>query len=81
MKTISMLEFLRDAERIIRQVERGQRIVLTYRGKPVARLEPIASPTMDEDDPFYEIYKLAEASGESLSNREIDEIIYGKGAS
>ena len=42
MKTISMLEFRHHAEKVIAQVQKGQRLILTYRGKPVARLEPIA---------------------------------------
>jgi prevent-host-death family protein len=76
MKTISMLEFRRDAEQIIRQIQAGERLVLTYRGKPVARLEPILEIAVDVDDPFYTLDQLADAEGKSLSNREMDEIIY-----
>jgi antitoxin (DNA-binding transcriptional repressor) of toxin-antitoxin stability system len=76
MKTISMLEFRRDAERIIRQIQAGERLVLTYRGKPVARLEPVLETAVDADDPFYALYRLADAGGKPLSNREMDEIIY-----
>jgi hypothetical protein len=31
---------------------------------------------VDADDPFYTLYRLADAEGKSLSNREMDEIIY-----
>lgn len=41
MNQISMLEFRHDAERIIERVRKGERMILTYRGKPVVRLEPI----------------------------------------
>ena len=55
----------------------GQRIILTRRGKPVARLEPILTKKASADDPFYSLHKLAAKTGESLSNAQMDEIIYG----
>lgn len=76
MKTISMLEFRKDAEQIIRQIQAGKRLLLTYRGKPVARLEPILETTVEADDLFYSLYRLAEAEGQSLSNSEMDAILY-----
>jgi prevent-host-death family protein len=77
MKEISMLDFRRDAERIIAQIQRGERLILTRRGKPVARLEPIRTESIDADDPFYSLCELAEPAG-SLTNRRIDEILYGR---
>jgi prevent-host-death family protein len=76
MKEVSMVEFRLHADRVIAQVERGQRMILTRRGKPVARLEPIRDSAPSADDPFYAISDLAEASG-SLSNAQIDELLYG----
>lgn len=73
-----MLEFRRDAEQIIRQIQAGNRLMLTYRGKPVARLEPLLEPAVDADDLFYSLYRLADAEGPSLSNQAMDEIIYGR---
>ena len=78
MKTITMLDFRLDAENIIAQVQKGQRMILTRRGKPVARLEPIATETVAENDPFYNLAELSDSSGKSLSNPEIDEILYGQ---
>ena len=77
MKTISMLDFRNDAERILAQVMNGERMVLTRRGKPVARLEPIVEETPDEKDSFYSLIGLVE-TGKSLSNKQIDDILYGK---
>ncbi len=77
MKKISMLDFRLDAERIIAQVQKGQRMILTRRGKPVARLEPIVDESADSEDPFYALCDLA-AAGESLSNSRIDQILYGQ---
>ncbi len=77
MKTISMLEFRRCAEQVIQELRQGERMVLTYRGQPVARLEPISDPTIDAADPFYSLDRLADVKGEPLTNRQMDEIIYG----
>ena len=77
MKKISMLDFRLDAGRIIAQVQKGQRMILTRRGKPVARLEPILDNTPDGEDPFYSLTDLA-APGDSLGNAQIDELLYGQ---
>jgi antitoxin (DNA-binding transcriptional repressor) of toxin-antitoxin stability system len=77
MEQISMLEFRRDAEAIIRKVRQGKRFVMTYRGKPVMRLEPIQPKSVSPDDPFYSLGELAEPCGGSLTNEEIDKIVYG----
>ncbi len=52
-------------------------MLLTHRGKPVARLEPIAGEAIDADDPFYSLCELA-APGESLSSSQIERILYSK---
>ncbi len=78
MKTITMLDFRLDAENIIAQVQKGHRMILTRRGKPVARLEPIAPECVAENDPCYRLAELSDSSGKSLTNPEIDEILYGK---
>ena len=75
MKTVSMLELRRDARAIIQRVCRGQRLVLTYRGRQMVRLEPVEVET--PDDGFYELPQLADTEGGSLTNREIDEAVYG----
>ena len=71
-----MLELRRDAERIMRRIQAGERLVLTYRGCPVARLEPLSDSLAIADDPFYTLDHLADAEGNSLSNREMDAILY-----
>jgi hypothetical protein len=51
-------------------------MVLTNRGRPVMRLEPVLPDAALEDDPFYRLGDLAVRRGASLTNREIDEILY-----
>ena len=76
METVSILEFRRQADAIINKVRQGKRLVLTYRGKPVMRLEPIAERPTSRDDPFYTLNQLAVPKGRSLTNEEIDKVIY-----
>jgi prevent-host-death family protein len=74
-----MLEFRNHAEKIIRRAKKGQSMILSYRGKPVMRLEPIrAAEKVEEDDSFYKLSGLVESDEGSLSNRDIDGILYGK---
>jgi prevent-host-death family protein len=76
MERVSILQFRRDAESVIRKVQRGKRLILTYRGKPVMRLEPIPDRKIGPDDPFYTVAQLAVPKGRSLTNEEIDQIVY-----
>jgi prevent-host-death family protein len=78
LKTISMVDFRLHAAKILALVQKGQRIILTRRGKPVARLEPIIHETVDADDPFYILFEKSDVQGSSLSNSQIDDILYGK---
>jgi prevent-host-death family protein len=78
MKTISMLDFRQNAAKIIAQVQKGQRMILTCRGEPVARLEPIVQETASGDDPFYSLSELSAGAGESLINAQIDDFLYGQ---
>lgn len=76
MKIISMLEFRKNAAKVIRWSKQGQRMIMTYRGKPIFRLEPILDDAIDENDPFYQLCDLADENGIQLSNQEMDKIIY-----
>ena len=76
MERVSILEFRRDASAVIRKVCQGKRLILTYRGQPVMRLEPIRDHKIDPQDPFYTIAQRAVPKGRSLTNEEIDQIVY-----
>jgi len=45
MKTISMVELRTQSERIVRELKRGQRMMLSYRGQPLAELVPSSIAT------------------------------------
>ena len=78
MDTVTMVELRQHADKIVRRVMNGQRLVLTYRGKAVMRLEPMEANQITEDDPIYGLADLADADAESLSNEQIDDTIYGE---
>ena len=77
MKTVTMLEFRKNAQEIIRRAMKGERTLLTYRGKPVLRLEPVnETEGPSEADPFYALGDLADAEVETLSNEDMDRLVY-----
>jgi len=76
MERVSILQFRRQAAAIIRKVQQGKRLIVTYRGKPVMRLEPIRAQPISPEDPFYTLDQLAVADGAALTNEEIDQIVY-----
>jgi len=78
MKTVSVLEFRKHAGEIIRSAVKGQRMVMTYRGKPVFRIEPVEDKKAVADDPFYRLAEIAEKNAPSLNNNQIDSIVYGE---
>jgi prevent-host-death family protein len=75
--TITMLELREKAEEVVKAVQNGRRLILTYRGRPVMRLEPILADAADPEDAFYRLPELAARGGQSLRNEEIDAIVYG----
>ena len=76
MAQISAQDLRRHARSIIARVRRGESLVLTYRGEPVARLEPLDRGASDSD-PFYTLADRAVEQGDSMTNTEIDRAVYG----
>jgi len=72
-----MVELRLHADRVIQRVKAGESLVLTYRGRPVLRLEPLAAEELGADDPFYALADLGDDTGASLTNEQIDETVYG----
>lgn len=81
MKTVTMVQFRRDAEGVLRRVAKGERFVLSHRGKPAARLEPLheiggADPA---HDPFLAVATRARPSPKGRTkHQDIDRIVYGR---
>lgn len=75
-----MLEFRKNAKSILRRVAQGERFVLSHRGRPTARLEPIQGGKKADfaNDPFLNIAGRAMPSPKGkTSHSEIDRILYG----
>lgn len=80
MKEITMLEFRRDTRRALAAIGRGERLLLTYRGRPIARLEPVRASrsTPVEDDPLLRLEQYAvDGPGGVFTNAQIDRVLYG----
>ncbi len=81
MKTVTMLEFRQDAEGILRRIAKGERFVLSHRGRPAARLEPLATAALPDaaNDPFFSIARRATPSPKGKTrHQDIDRILYGR---
>jgi antitoxin (DNA-binding transcriptional repressor) of toxin-antitoxin stability system len=80
VKTVTMLEFRKNAASILRRLAKGERFMLSHRGRPVARIEPLerASASDAATDPFLMIRDRALPSPKGkTSHGEIDRVIYG----
>ena len=77
MKTLTLLEFRKNARAALDRVARGQAIVLTRRGRAVARLEPVGEERIEADDPIYALGEVA-VDGTPLTNEQMDREIYGR---
>lgn len=81
MKTVTLVQFRQGAEGVLRRVAKGERFVLSYRGKPAARLEPLHAPpsASPESDPLLSIARRARPSPKGSTRRtDIDQILYGR---
>ena len=81
MKTVTMLEFRQNAQSIPRRIAKGERFVLSHRGKRAARIEPLANAPNNAalTDPFLTIGSRATASSKGkTTHADIDRIIYGR---
>jgi len=77
MKTVSLLEFRKNAQATLQKVASGQSIVLTRRGHAIARLEPIGEEGIGPDDPIYALGEFA-VEGHPMTNEQMDREIYGR---
>ena len=81
MKTITMLDFRKNAAGILRRIATGERFLLSHRGQPAARLEPVAAAAAANpvNDPFLTIAQRASPSPKGKTrHRDIDRILYGR---
>jgi prevent-host-death family protein len=67
---------------LVARAERGERIIIARNGKPVAQLGPAPKAkriALPSDDPLLNLDDFAiDGVGGSLTNTDIDTILYGK---
>ena len=78
MTPIFMTDLQRNAENILQRIGKGERLVLMHQGHPVARIEPVTEPVVSADDPFYHLAEFSIDGEDSLTNEEMDAVIYGR---
>ncbi len=79
VQTLSVIEFRRNTRRVLDALRRGEHVVLTYHGQPVARLEPVTprATAVTAHDPLLRIDDLAvDGPGGHLANEDIDRRTY-----
>ena len=76
-ENLTLLEFRKNAQAALDKVASGQAIVLTRRGRAVARLEPIGEERIEANDPIYALGDVA-VDGTPLTNEQMDREIYGR---
>ena len=65
----------------MRRVAKGERLMLSHRGKPAARIEPVIEQRSvdSKSDPFLSIGQRAKRSPKGKTKHaDIDRIIYGR---
>jgi len=79
MKTITMLDLRLRSREMVKRLERGEPLHLTYRRKRLATLVPTAQPRpAPKDAPIRHLHKLADPTLTPMTNKEIDQLLYGE---
>jgi len=74
-----MLELRSRGRDVVKRLERGEKLGLTYRGKRVATLVPEEfekNRLIPAEDPIRTFHRFAEPMG-GMTNAEIDQLLYG----
>jgi antitoxin (DNA-binding transcriptional repressor) of toxin-antitoxin stability system len=80
MRTVTITELRKSAGSLLRRVEKGERFMLSYRGRAVARLEPLHAPFVGDPtrDPFFTVGDRAMPSPKGRTEHsDLDRIVYG----
>jgi antitoxin (DNA-binding transcriptional repressor) of toxin-antitoxin stability system len=78
MKTISTSELRSRTRSLVRTLAGGVSVSLTYRGRKLASILPLKLKNgVAANDPLYSFHRLADTRAKSLTDREIDRLVYG----
>lgn len=78
MKTISTSELRSKTRSLVRALEKGKPVGLTYHGQKLAGIFPVRQTNgIKTDDPLYRFHDHADSKAKPLSDRSMDRMIYG----
>jgi antitoxin (DNA-binding transcriptional repressor) of toxin-antitoxin stability system len=78
MKTISASELRSKTSSLVRALESGRAVGLTYRGQKVAHIVPVRrNSVISAEDPLYQLHRHSDGHGGHLNDRAMDRMIYG----
>ena len=78
MKTISTSQLRSRTRSLVRTLEKGTAVSLTYRGQKLAHISPVKVKNgVGENDPLYRFHRLANKLAKPLIDRQIDRLVYG----
>ncbi|MGO8698064.1 MAG: hypothetical protein ACLQVY_10140 [Limisphaerales bacterium] len=77
MKTISTSQLRSRTRSLVRTLENGRTVSLTYRGRKLANIWPLKLKyEVSADDPLYRFHLLANKFAQPLTDRQIDRLVY-----
>jgi len=78
MRTISASELRSKARSLVRALESGRAVGLTYRGHKLAQIVPVRRINgISADDPLYQFHCHADSHASPLDDRTMDRMVYG----
>jgi len=78
MKTISTSQLRSQTRSLVRTLAGGNSVSLTYRGRQLAKIRPVKLTNgASADDPLYHFHHVADQLAKTLTDREIDRLVYG----
>jgi len=82
MTTMTMLDLRKNSDVLLEKLRKKEKITLSYRGKPIATIQPILDKQDWSEDCFVDFIKESSHSKKDLNttkitNKEIDSLVYG----
>ena len=80
MTSITMLDLRKNSNILLEKLKKKEKILLSFRGKPVATIHPISQESDWESDSFLDFFNSIPKSTNKkskISNEEIDSLVYG----
>lgn len=82
METITMLDLRTNSELLLKKLKKKEKVILSFRGKPIATIHPILEEAEWEEDIFgLQLKSLSKKpkgkKKTKISNSEIDTLVYG----